>query len=55
VPWARRSRSPWVAALRDAAKEGFALKQRAVARLTRVTHWPVPVALPDGDRNASTG
>jgi hypothetical protein len=35
VPWARRSRSPLVAGLRDAAKEGFALKQRAVARLTR--------------------
>jgi CelD/BcsL family acetyltransferase involved in cellulose biosynthesis len=38
VPWARRSRSPLVAGLRDAAKEGFALKQRAVARLTRVSH-----------------
>jgi CelD/BcsL family acetyltransferase involved in cellulose biosynthesis len=36
VPWARRSRSPLVAGLRDAAKEGFALKQRAVARLSRV-------------------
>ena len=36
VPWARRSRSPLVAGLRDVAKEGFALKQRAVARLTRV-------------------
>jgi CelD/BcsL family acetyltransferase involved in cellulose biosynthesis len=36
VPWARRSRSPLVAGLRDAAKEGFALKQRALARLTRV-------------------
>ncbi|MGX6603115.1 GNAT family N-acetyltransferase [Micromonosporaceae bacterium Da 78-11] len=35
VPWARRSRSPLVAGLRDAAKEGFALKQRATARLTR--------------------
>jgi CelD/BcsL family acetyltransferase involved in cellulose biosynthesis len=35
VPWARRSRSPLVAGLRDAAKEGFALKQRTVARLTR--------------------
>jgi CelD/BcsL family acetyltransferase involved in cellulose biosynthesis len=35
VPWARRSRSPLVAGLRDAAKEGFALKQRAVARLAR--------------------
>jgi len=35
VPWARRSRSPLVAGLRDAAKEGFALKQRAMARLTR--------------------
>jgi len=35
VPWARRSRSPLVAGLRDIAKEGFALKQRAVARLTR--------------------
>ena len=35
VPWARRSRSPLVAGLRDAAKEGFALKQRALARLTR--------------------
>ncbi|XVV10323.1 GNAT family N-acetyltransferase [Actinoplanes sp. CA-131856] len=34
VPWARRSRSPLVAGLRDAAKQGFALKQRAVARLT---------------------
>ena len=38
VPWARRSRSPLVAGLRDAAKEGFALKQRAVARLSRVSH-----------------
>jgi hypothetical protein len=38
VPWARRSRSPLVAGLRDAAKEGFALKQRAVARLARVGH-----------------
>jgi len=36
VPWARRSRSPLVAGLRDAAKEVFALKQRAVARLARV-------------------
>jgi CelD/BcsL family acetyltransferase involved in cellulose biosynthesis len=35
VPWARRSRSPLVAGLRDAAKEAFALRQRAVARLTR--------------------
>ncbi|MBL7261392.1 GNAT family N-acetyltransferase [Paractinoplanes lichenicola] len=34
VPWARRSRSPLVANLRDAAAQGFALKQRAVARLT---------------------
>ena len=38
VPWARRSRSPLVATLRDAAKEGFALKQRATARLTRAAH-----------------
>jgi CelD/BcsL family acetyltransferase involved in cellulose biosynthesis len=38
VPWARRSRSPLVAGLRDVAKEGFALKQRAVARLARVSH-----------------
>jgi CelD/BcsL family acetyltransferase involved in cellulose biosynthesis len=36
VPWARRSRSPLVAGLRDAAKEGFALKQRAAARLAGV-------------------
>lgn len=35
VPWARRSRSPLVARLRDVAKEGFALKQRAAARLAR--------------------
>jgi CelD/BcsL family acetyltransferase involved in cellulose biosynthesis len=34
VPWARRSRSPLVAGLRDAAKEAFGLKQRMVARLT---------------------
>jgi CelD/BcsL family acetyltransferase involved in cellulose biosynthesis len=34
VPWARRSRSPLVAGLRDAAKEAFAVKQRVVARLT---------------------
>lgn len=34
VPWARRSRSPLVAGLRDAAQQGFALKQRTVARLT---------------------
>jgi hypothetical protein len=33
VPWARRSRSPLVARLRDAAKQGFALKQRTTARL----------------------
>lgn len=38
VPWARRSRSPLVAGLRDAAREGFALKQRAAARLARVHH-----------------
>jgi len=36
VPWARRSRSPLVAGLRDAAKEGFALKQRLAARLAGV-------------------
>jgi CelD/BcsL family acetyltransferase involved in cellulose biosynthesis len=36
VPWARRSRSPLVAGLRDAAKEGFALKQRMAARLAGV-------------------
>ncbi|HEX5202851.1 GNAT family N-acetyltransferase [Paractinoplanes rhizophilus] len=35
VPWARRSRSPLVAGLRDAAKEAFALRQRAVARFAR--------------------
>ena len=35
VPWARRSRSPLVAGLRDAAKEGYAFKQRAKAKLTR--------------------
>ncbi|MDI6097290.1 GNAT family N-acetyltransferase [Actinoplanes sp. NEAU-A12] len=34
VPWARRSRSPLVAHLRDAAKQGFAFKQRTVARFT---------------------
>jgi hypothetical protein len=34
VPWARRSRSPLVAGLRDVAKEGYALKQRALAKLT---------------------
>ncbi|GLX99767.1 GNAT family N-acetyltransferase [Actinoplanes sp. NBRC 101535] len=33
VPWARRSRSPLVARLRDAAKQGYALKQRATARV----------------------
>lgn len=33
VPWARRSRSPLVARLRDAAKQGFALRQRTAARL----------------------
>jgi hypothetical protein len=33
VPWARRSRSPLVAGLRNAAKEGFAIRQRAVARM----------------------
>ncbi|MCU7726338.1 GNAT family N-acetyltransferase [Actinoplanes sp. KI2] len=37
VPWARRSRSPLVAGLRDAAKEAFALRQRAMARLTRAS------------------
>ncbi|WP_433825764.1 lipid II:glycine glycyltransferase FemX [Actinoplanes sp. CA-015351] len=36
VPWARRSRSPLVARLRDAAKQGFALKQRTAARLAGV-------------------
>ncbi|GAA1638714.1 lipid II:glycine glycyltransferase FemX [Actinoplanes couchii] len=34
VPWARRSRSPIVAHLRDAAKHGFALRQRTVARFS---------------------
>jgi CelD/BcsL family acetyltransferase involved in cellulose biosynthesis len=34
VPWARHSRSHLVAGLRDAAKGGYALKQRAMARLT---------------------
>jgi CelD/BcsL family acetyltransferase involved in cellulose biosynthesis len=38
VPWARRSRSPLVAGLRNAAQEGYALKQRATARLTRAHH-----------------
>jgi CelD/BcsL family acetyltransferase involved in cellulose biosynthesis len=33
VPWARRSRSPLVAGLRNAAKEGFAIRQRAAARV----------------------
>jgi CelD/BcsL family acetyltransferase involved in cellulose biosynthesis len=33
VPWARRSRSPLVAGLRDVAKEAYGLKQRAAARL----------------------
>ncbi len=33
VPWARRSRSPLVASLRDAAKRAFTLKQRTLARL----------------------
>ena len=37
VPWARRSRSPLVANLRDVAQQGFAFKQRAVARLGRVS------------------
>jgi hypothetical protein len=45
VPWARRSRSPLVAGLRDAAKEGFALKLRAVARLTRVRPGRIESAL----------
>ncbi|KUL35306.1 lipid II:glycine glycyltransferase FemX [Actinoplanes awajinensis] len=34
VPWARQSRWPLVAHLRNAAQRGFALKQRATARLT---------------------
>ncbi|MCY1142394.1 GNAT family N-acetyltransferase [Actinoplanes sp. Pm04-4] len=34
VPWARRSRSPLVATLRDAAKQTYTLKQKATARLT---------------------
>jgi CelD/BcsL family acetyltransferase involved in cellulose biosynthesis len=33
VPWLRKSRSPLVAGLRTAAREGFALRQRAVGRL----------------------
>jgi CelD/BcsL family acetyltransferase involved in cellulose biosynthesis len=33
VPWLRRSRSPLVAGLRNAARGGFALKQRAAARV----------------------
>jgi CelD/BcsL family acetyltransferase involved in cellulose biosynthesis len=33
VPWGRRSRSALVAQLRNAAKEGFALRQKASARL----------------------
>jgi CelD/BcsL family acetyltransferase involved in cellulose biosynthesis len=37
VPWARRSRSPLVGHLRDAAKEAFTLRQRAKARLARVS------------------
>jgi CelD/BcsL family acetyltransferase involved in cellulose biosynthesis len=41
VPWARRSRSPLVAGLRDAAKQGFALKQRTVARLTGARPAPI--------------
>jgi CelD/BcsL family acetyltransferase involved in cellulose biosynthesis len=40
VPWARRSRSPLIAGLRDAAKEGFALKQRIAARLSGVRAAP---------------
>jgi CelD/BcsL family acetyltransferase involved in cellulose biosynthesis len=35
VPWARQSRSPLVARLRDTAKQAYALKQRTAARLTR--------------------
>ncbi|BCY13001.1 hypothetical protein L3i22_080890 [Actinoplanes sp. L3-i22] len=35
VPWARQSRSPLVAKLRDTAKQAYALKQRTAARLTR--------------------
>jgi hypothetical protein len=33
VPWARRSRSPLVAGLRNAAKDAFAVRQRAAARM----------------------
>ncbi|MFI1993692.1 lipid II:glycine glycyltransferase FemX [Actinoplanes sp. NPDC020271] len=35
VPWARQSRSPLVAKLRDTAKQAYAFKQRTAARLTR--------------------
>ncbi|MEV6346234.1 GNAT family N-acetyltransferase [Actinoplanes sp. NPDC051851] len=37
VPWARRSRSPLVARLRDAAKQGYAFKQRVSGRLASST------------------
>ncbi len=35
VPWARQSRWPLVARLRDTAKQAYALKQRTAARLSR--------------------
>ncbi|GIF06607.1 lipid II:glycine glycyltransferase FemX [Actinoplanes siamensis] len=35
VPWARQSRSPLVARLRDTAKQAYAWKQRTAALLTR--------------------
>ncbi|WP_436529169.1 lipid II:glycine glycyltransferase FemX [Actinoplanes sp. HUAS TT8] len=37
VPWARQSRSPLVAKLRDTAKQAYALKQRTAARLARLS------------------
>jgi hypothetical protein len=42
VPWARRSRSPLVAALRDAAKHAFTLRQRAAARIFEPQRGGVP-------------
>ncbi|AEV86522.1 amino acid racemase [Actinoplanes sp. SE50] len=36
VPWARQSRSPLVATLRDTAKQAYAWKQRTAARLTHL-------------------
>jgi CelD/BcsL family acetyltransferase involved in cellulose biosynthesis len=49
VPWARRSRSALVAGLRNAAREGFALRQRASAGVAALRGTLVPPRGKQGD------